>query len=987
MYRFLKYFCCATELSFMRFLSILLILFWLHALNVSTVRGQVFEQRANYFIDVTLQPDSKMLTGKLELEYFNQSDSTLNSLFFHLFANAYRSAQTPFAQQKAADGDLAPYFASHDQKGNINKLQFSSQGDSLTHKTVLLEDGEIIEVFLKNPLKPGEKVVLKTAFELKIPFPFSRMGAADQQFNITQWFPKVAQYDKDGWHTFPYLDWGEYYDAFGDYLVNISVPRDFRVAATGNLMNENEKNWLIELAKGDQTIENPATDSVKTLTFEAKNVHDFAWFASPDYQVRHKRFTSSYGEDIDAWAFFNQDADSEWEKACSFLEKAINHYSEIVGPYAYHNISVVNGPLKAGSGMEYPTITVVGSLGQLLERTVIHEVGHNWFQGMLGTNERLYPYLDEGFNTYVENRFFENRSSSLLENVNNQLSHWLFLHQCRRATDQPANLHSTEFTRLNYSIVPYFKTGRLLEYLEGYIGRENMDRSLQLLFNEFVFRHPDPNDFQSAFERASGKQLNWFFNDLLSKALDIDYAIKSFDENGALSIEHKSGPAIPLKLVFINDGEEITSFWTDPVVTDTIIQTGLIDVDEVYIDFDYARIDAYPANDHWGAKGHKKGVALRLLMPFDKKGRQTLVSGPALGANTSDGFMLGVFLMNSPILQPKTSYVFAPLYGLQSSGLAGTASLSRHYFGQTKRRWQHLEAGIKARRFHLRQGGRVNGEVQFEAIPYTRINPFIQYEWKKLPLRNPVTYSLTLEGIFTENPQSYTCQSLPHFTTASNYFGRIKLERNRNHPLFQTKTNLNGIINQNFLRLSGSYRAELPYKEGKTLRLRLFGGYSPAFLREENCNLYAFNLSNTSSRYDFLYDGLFPDRAERSSFWSHQIMPRDGNFRTPFTFNSNSWMATANLSAALPVTPFRLFASLGALPQDQGRTQTVHWEAGLEFELIKDVATFYMPLAYSSDIQKRLTLNNRNFIDNLSFMLRIEALNPLKLTENLDRLF
>ena len=351
------------------------------------------------------------------MEYINRSPDTLGFLYFHLWPNAYKDNSTAFARQYLASGNKRFHYATSGMRGFIDSLSFTVDGKELKWEPDSTNI-DICRIYLNEPLLPGDKVFIETPFYVKLPGDFSRMGHVGQSYQITQWFPKPAVYDKNGWNPIPYLDQGEFYSEFGSYDVSITVPANYVVAATGNLLDGEERAWLdqkaLQSSDSAQTPGDgfPPSDTVfKTLHYRVENVHDFAWFADKRYRVKKDTITLASGRTVNTWTMCFPSEAEKWKNANEYVNDAVLYYSKWYGEYPYDHCTAVRGSISAGGAMEYPTITVIGNANSkaMLEDWIMHEVGHNWFYGMLGFNERRYPYLDEGINSFSEFRYWRTK--------------------------------------------------------------------------------------------------------------------------------------------------------------------------------------------------------------------------------------------------------------------------------------------------------------------------------------------------------------------------------------------------------------------------------------------------------------------------------------------------------------------------------------------------------------------------------------------------
>lgn len=517
------------------------------------------QQQVNFTIDVSLDDKEHALSGFEKIEYINNSPDTLTFIWFHLWPNAYKNDKTAFSDQLLENGNTKFYFSSKEQRGYINKLDFKV--NTVTAKS---EDHpkyiDIIKLILPSPLAPGDKALITTPFYVKLPYNFSRGGHDKQSYQATQWFPKPAVYDHKGWHPMPYLDQGEFYSEFGNFDVRITVPENYIVAATGELQNEEELKKLKQKAESyERDLKNftdtkkslskkvsPAdstpvsSKATKTLQYKQSNVHDFAWFADKRFIVNHDILKLSSGRIIDVFTYYLPSQSSVWAESILYSKKSVQHYSKLVGEYPYNIVSVVQGPQSFGGGMEYPSITVIAPTQDRkeLEYTIAHEIGHNWFYGILASNERKHPWMDEGINTFYEKRYITGTSDHY--NVNAGLK--TFEMRAADKTDQPINLSSEQFTADNYDLSVYEKTAAWMALLEKELGTEVFNKAMQDYYTQWQFKHPYPEDFQRAVELSTGKNFDSLFGLL--------------DKPGLLPNQLKSGTEIRNPVSWIGIGKE-----------------------------------------------------------------------------------------------------------------------------------------------------------------------------------------------------------------------------------------------------------------------------------------------------------------------------------------------------------------------------------------------------------------------------------------------
>ena len=333
----------------MKKLFLLFILFCCK-INVANSQQAYWQQQVNFTIDVTLNDQDNTLDGFVKIAYYNNSPDTLYYIWFHLWPNAYKNDRTAFSDQLLENGRTDFYFSNNDKRGYINRLDFKVNGT-----VAKMEDHpqhqDMIKVILPQPLPPKKSIQIQTPFHEQLPFNFSRGGHVGQSYQITQWFPKPAVYDKEGWHPIPYLDQGEFYSEFGNYEVQITLPKSYIVGATGTLQDETEKKWLAkkiskpiicsDCAEGKkqqiQESEILYTTETKTIHFKQDNIHDFAWFADHRYIVYTDTMKLASGRIINLYSYHLPKTSDQnyWGKSIPFIKKTIQTRSKWLGEYPY----------------------------------------------------------------------------------------------------------------------------------------------------------------------------------------------------------------------------------------------------------------------------------------------------------------------------------------------------------------------------------------------------------------------------------------------------------------------------------------------------------------------------------------------------------------------------------------------------------------------------------------------------------------------------
>lgn len=538
-----------------------------------------WQQRVEYTMDVKLDVSSHRLTGKQKLTYHNNSPDTLKKVYYHLYFNAFqpgsmmdvRSRNLPDPDPRVEDR------ISKLKEGEIGYQHIQSlrqDGKQVAYTTI----GTILEVTLKKPILPSSVAVFDMEFEAQVPVQIRRSGRDNREgiaYSMTQWYPKMAEYDDMGWHPDPYVA-REFYGVWGDFDVNITLDHTFTVAGTGILQNADK------IGHGYSRKEPKETAGDLTWHFIAKNVHDFAWAADPDYQ--HEIAEVPGGPVLHFFFQPGEKTTANWMRLKDFTVQHFQYMNEHFGRYPYDSYSVIQG---GDGGMEYPMCTLITgerSVGSLMGVTA-HEAAHSWFQGVLATNESLYPWMDEGFTDFAAN---ESMAAILSEKDPHGPSYDAYFALVKSGMQEPASEHSDHYsTNRAYSIVAYGMGAIFLNQLRYVIGESNFDRGMLRYFNTWKFRHPEPRDFIHIMEQVSGMQLKWYLNYFISTTKTIDYGIRTVvEEGGSTFITLLRAGEFPMPvdlLITYRDGSQemlyiptSETLGNKPVENQNILRTDLV---------------------------------------------------------------------------------------------------------------------------------------------------------------------------------------------------------------------------------------------------------------------------------------------------------------------------------------------------------------------------------------------------------------------------
>lgn len=483
-------------------------------------RDGYFQQKADFTIDVELNTTDNTLDGFVIINYTNHSPDTLRYIWFHLWPNAYKNDRTAFSEQFLLLGRTDFYFSDESQRGYINKLNFTVNGTP-----AMLEDHpryiDVAKLVLPVPLPPGKTIRIESPFHEKLPFLFSRGGYDSSFYMVTQWYPKPAVYDKEGWHPMPYLDQGEFFSEFGDYTVHITLPVNYDLAATG------------------QRTQSTVSGKTRTITHSQENVHDFAWFAGKDLQIDTGSMKSISGKTIKLFAYYQKKNEEVWKNSIRFIEETVRNREQDLGPYPYQTITVVEAPPAFSGGMEYPTITSIQQTNdeETLNELINHEVGHNWTYAALANNERDYPWMDEGMTSFYTDHFIsrkyrenilKSRRSFIEKRLPFNYDNFIYRYQISQRVDQPIALPSQDFSSDNYYASIYYKAPVWMQRLRDFLGPETFQQCMHAYYQKWKFKHPYPQDFKNVVQEVSGKNVDSIFNLLYTKGNIIPYPPKKF---------------------------------------------------------------------------------------------------------------------------------------------------------------------------------------------------------------------------------------------------------------------------------------------------------------------------------------------------------------------------------------------------------------------------------------------------------------------------
>lgn len=899
-------------------------------LPIAYCQPSYWQQQVNYKIDVSLNDKDQTLDGYVKMDYFNNSPDTLYFIWLHLWPNAYKNDRTAFTDQQLENGSTKFYFSDNDKRGYINRLDLKV--NSITAKT---EDHpqhqDIIKLILPQPLAPKSSCKIETPFHVRLPYPFSRSGYDKDAYHITQWYPKPAVYDRKGWHPIPYLDQGEFYSEFGNYKVQITLPSTYVLAATGDLKNNNESK----------------TESTTTYLYEQDNVHDFAWFADKNFLHVQDTLKLPSGRVITVHSYYYPKNAKTWQNSIAMTKRAILTKSNWLGEYPYNVASVVEDE-KGNGGMEYPTITLLSSGGteRTLDFVINHEVGHNWFYGILATNERQHPWMDEGMNTYYDNRYsvqqygtadlelLHSKSPFFQKRLPNDAQHSLLQTLVAIKKDQPIETPAEKFSLLNYDAIAYVKTGDWMTLLEKQLGKTLFDSCMLEYYRRWQFKHPYPEDFKKVVEEVSGRNM------------DATFALQN--KKGGLETTAPKKDIRFMSFFSLKDVDKHNYIFASPAVG--------------YNFYDKFMIGA---------------VLHNYTLPPTKF---QFVVAPLYATNSKQLNGIG-----------RLGYSWYPGNNGQKVELSvAGSSFSRDSYTDstghtTYLRFLKIVPSLKY--------------VFANKNPRSTMTKFLQ--WK--------TFLIREQGLlFTRDDINQV--DIITYPNRDRYVNQLQFVVENNRVLYPYKGALQVEQGDGFVRTNFTGNYYFNYAKNGGLNVRVFAGKffyigDKTYTKQFATDVYHLNMTGANGYEDYTYSNYFYGRNEFEGGASQQIMIRDGGFKVRTDLLSNKvgrtddWLAAANFTSDVPnsinplsILPFKLplkvFLDIGTYAdawKKNAETGRFVYDAGLQLS-VGNVINIYVPLLYSSIYKDyfKSYVPDKTFLKKISFSIDVQNISLRKIFPQLS---
>lgn len=494
-----------------------------------------WQQEADYTMDINFDVRKHQFKGRQKLVYTNHSPDVLQRVFYHLYFNAFqpgsmmdvRSRQLPDPDRRVGNriAELKP-----EEQGWHHILSLKQDGKDVLYKV----EGTIMEVLLHRPLKPGESTTLEMRFESQVPVQIRRSGRDNEEgiaYSMTQWYPKLCEYDAMGWHADPYVG-REFYGVWGNFDVTIHIDSSYILGATGYLQNPQDVGYGYEQG---MPVKHSNTGEL-SWHFKAEKVHDFAWVADPDYT--HTIYVRDDGLVLHFLYQKNDGNEAAWASLPRIMNRAFDYINAHCGQYPYKQFTFAQG---GDGGMEYPMMTLITGNRPLrsLVGVSVHELLHSWYYGLLATNESLYAWMDEGFTSYYSDEVMNYLAAEGMlpglqaEENPHQNEITSYIAYARSGAEEPLTTHADHFsTNYAYGVGSYVKGALFLHQLKYILGEPVFEKTMLRYFEDWKFKHPTDQDFIRVAEKVSSMELDWYHQYWIQSTKTIDYGIKAVEPVG-----------------------------------------------------------------------------------------------------------------------------------------------------------------------------------------------------------------------------------------------------------------------------------------------------------------------------------------------------------------------------------------------------------------------------------------------------------------------
>lgn len=943
--------------------------------------AQYFQQDVAYEINASIDTNH-LITATCDIAYTNNSNQTLDTIYIHLWANAFQDRLSQYSEQALRLGNLDYYFADDRELGGYEGLTVRMNGSPMQ---LYSKDGNKDVVYFLPPkgITPNTQLELACAYQLQLPRKFSRLGWKTYDQFLTYWYPSIATYDDRGWHPMPYLDMGETYMEVANYKVILDGGFEHLISST------------------------PATKQGSTSVFEATQLNDFAIITSKNKPVYTYDLTIKENAlRIEVMSKDQARADSIY----SYIKAALPYFEEKIGAFPYASLSVFDQGPNASGGMEYPGLITVSGEDQensKLRYYVIHELLHQYFYGALTFNQRDHAWLDEGLTTHYQQRYYRevfgldqySAGSDRFTGDNPQpLLQTSVRAQACRHYHAPIATPSNEVEPMNYGFNAYEIPARMYTYLTSYLGADVWDEHMQTFYTDWTKKHPSPSDFQSSLESKTGKDLSWFFGQLIQEDWAYDYAISDLTD-GKLTVDHKLGSTPPYPILLQSDNGQQKTIWTKGHLGRSTIDVGSqwtkATLDHKKLSMDIDRNNNYA--------GIRRPIKPQLLTSIDNGATREINFLPTLAYNTSDGGMVGLALYNSSFPPKRLKWLVSPAYGLSSGKVVGEGWVSYDQFLDHPRLFK-LTYGVNAKSYAFQ-----NSESLAKTLSYMRISPSAKLAFRHDQAKQ-IRSSITFQPVFLqEEAFRFEGENEVFIDNNNSLLWRLRYQYENSWKLSPTsiyaqleQQSYKNVVgeNHNYLKLTASLSKSYHYAPTQKINFRLWGSYFLLNTQRQSSN-YDGAIAKGSNALiyqgfnDYAYDHYFFNRSNQGVTFDNQVSNAGGGFKTSLgsQYNvgqSNDLALALNISSDLPIKmpkflPLKLFLDIGYVTTKGTSTDelsgTTIYSGGVMLSYFDDSFSIHLPLFNSSAISEIYDTEGLSLLGKISFKLDLQKNNPWNLID------
>ena len=948
-----------------------------------------WKQKVDYTIDAVLEEEAKTLAVRQRIQYHNNSPYQLDTLFLHLWANAFGDKNSAYFKQTVAFGFLEPYFDPSNKNAGYKNLNVLLDGKALSLSSYQSKC-DVFYLLLDESLAGGTTIVLELEYDLHLPKKFSRLGYAENTIHLAHWYPRMAVFDEEGWHPMQYLGAGEFYGDYGTFSVRLDLPKDYTLICPFLTTEE---------VKEDRTI----------YVMEGSDIHDIALFLHKTHEVDQRSITLG---DRRVQLQIMRDPDSKlWDKGMDYFEDALRYFDKHVGPYPYEKAALIQSDLINLGNMEYPAIaTIAAATDASLEYYIAHEVGHFWFQGVLGFNERDHAWMDEGLTTYYEHRFTRERhgkayydrvlNPSLSKAFQRPFIETAVANQVCRHAHQAMSTSIEDYGRANYGINNYERAAMLFRYIADYIGEDTFDKAIQTLYEKYAYDHPGPLDLQEVLEAESGKKLDFIFKEYIQEGKSIDYSIKKVKKN-RLSLEQKGEIQAP---VWIRKVLEDGSYEDEWLVPDKEVTTIRVPrkVKEVILDPEARSLDFNRSNNYSNRGLPKISLGRPVLGSLRERDVNIL---PMFSYNANDGIGIGLLQTNATYPTKNLKYAIWPQYSIASNDITGQAwtSWTQYKKGSLWHKWVY-RLGLKS--FHMDHSETLDIHRR-----YIKLDPSATFFFRSGPGSRRSTYIKADYIRLWEEVSRFNIGEFDGFRRLGSHIVRLGIYskdegflNQRSYSLVFEQAQYENIFDDdnNYIKVSADFVQSYHYSPRHKVKIRLHGA---TFITNSQKNQSAnINDKGVLSLFyqgfnDYAYDGYYMARFNQNTALDNQVsVDHGGGFKQAFGSarastigQSQRYLLAANLWVDLPIhlgfIKAKAYFDYGIygqhiLGQPPGNEQRNLYSGGLALDAFGGILGFYLPLINHSSINDIYDQEDSGILGGITFSLNLHQYDPWKLVDD-----